>query len=58
MSNPVYYVHKYTLCDINVDGQIFVYADDTCLLFSDTNWKSLRQKTVLKLNKVKTFFKY
>jgi len=30
-------------CEMNVDGKIVIYADDTCLLVSGSNWENLRQ---------------
>lgn len=32
------------MCDKNIDGQIVVYVDDICLLFSGSNCESPRQK--------------
>lgn len=37
---------------MKVDGKIIVYVDDTCLLFSGTNWNSLKQETECNFNKV------
>jgi len=39
-------------CDMNVDCKIVVYADDTCLLVSGSNWENLRQKTEINFKKV------
>jgi len=41
-----------SLCDMRVDGKIVVYADDTCLLLSSSNWETLRQKTELNFKKI------
>jgi len=41
-----------SLCDMNVDGKIVVYADDTCLLISGSNWENLRQKTERNFKKI------
>jgi len=30
--------HILTNCDINFDGTIVTYTDDTCLLFSHKTW--------------------
>jgi len=37
---------------MRVDGKIVVYADDTCLLLSSSNWETLRQKTELNFKKI------
>lgn len=37
---------------MNFDGQIVVYVDNTCLLFSNHYWDDLRQKAEYNFNKV------
>jgi len=29
------------ICDLNIEGSIVTYADDTCLLFSHNTWKGV-----------------
>jgi len=40
------------VCNTKIDGQVITYADDTCLLFSDSIWKSAYNKATNGLNKV------
>ena len=50
---PILFImFRNSLCDMNVDGKIVVYADDTYLLLSGYNWESLRQKTELNFKKL------
>lgn len=49
---PIFFImYINSLCDMNVDGKIVVYADDTCLLLSSCNWETLRKKTELNFKK-------
>ncbi|VVC38692.1 Endonuclease/exonuclease/phosphatase,Reverse transcriptase domain [Cinara cedri] len=38
------------VCDLNIDGKIVTYADDTCLLFSDISWEGVNLKATRGLN--------
>jgi len=41
-----------TICDSNTGGLVVTYADDTCLLFSGKSWETVKEKTIIGLNKV------
>jgi hypothetical protein len=41
-----------SICDSQLDGTIITYADDTCLLFSDTSWASVYIKASTGLNQI------
>lgn len=38
------------VCDLNIDGKLVTYADDTCLLFSGKSWADVHLKTTEGLN--------
>ena len=44
------------ICNINIDGKIVTYADDTCLLFTDSSWLSVQLKAISELKKVVNLF--
>jgi len=41
-----------SICDLNINGQIITYADDTCLLFSDLSWDEVHLKATNEFRKV------
>lgn len=42
---PILYIlYINNVCNTKIDGQAVTYADNTCLLFSDTTWKSAHEK--------------
>jgi len=41
-----------SICDINIDGLVVTYEDDTCLLFSDKSWNGVHDKATFGLYKV------
>lgn len=40
------------ICDINFDGSIVTYADDTCLLFSHKSWDGVYEKACRGFNQI------
>jgi len=40
------------ICNINFDGSIVTYADDTCLLFSHKSWDGVYEKACRSFNQV------
>jgi len=41
-----------SICDLDINGQVVTYADDTCLLFSGDTWDNVRTKATLGFKKV------
>jgi retron-type reverse transcriptase len=35
------------ICNIDIDGQLVSYADDTCLLFSNNTWDNVESKATV-----------
>lgn len=46
-----------SLCDMNVDVKLVVYADDTCLLLSSCNWET-KTKNGIKFQESNKVVKY
>lgn len=40
----IFLIYINSLCQLNIDGNIFCYADDTALFFEDRNWDLVFQK--------------
>jgi len=40
------------ICDINFDGSIVTYAEDTCLLFSHKSWDGVYEKACRGFNQI------
>uniref|UniRef100_A0A2S2PY08 Putative RNA-directed DNA polymerase n=1 Tax=Sipha flava TaxID=143950 RepID=A0A2S2PY08_9HEMI len=40
------------LCNLNVDGKIITYADETCMLFSGISWNEVYHKATIGLNSI------
>jgi hypothetical protein len=38
-----------SICDLDINGQVVTYADDTCLLFSGDTWDNVQTKATLGL---------
>jgi len=43
-------------CNLHVDGKIVTYADDTCLLFTNSLWPSVQLKAIPELKKIINLF--
>jgi len=48
----LFIIYINSICDSQTDGSIFTYADDTCLLYSDTSWHSVYAKASTGLNQI------
>lgn len=46
------------MCNLDIDGQIVKYADDTCLLFSGNSWGNVSNKTTSGFKIVVEFLKF
>lgn len=44
LDNILFTLHLNLICDLNLDGRIVLYADDTCLLFMDKFWDEVHSK--------------
>jgi hypothetical protein len=40
------------LCNLNIDGKIVTYADDSCMLFSGPSWNEVYHKATKGLNSI------
>lgn len=38
------------VCDLNIDGKLVTYADDTCLIFTSKYWAEVHLKVTEELN--------
>jgi hypothetical protein len=41
-----------SICNMQIDGSITTYADDTCLVFSDNSWDLVHNKSVIETNRI------
>lgn len=39
-----------SICNVQIDGSITTYADDTCLVFSDNSWELVHNKSIIETN--------
>jgi len=46
----ILYINEF--CDLNIEGSIVTYADDTCLLFSHNTWEGVYEKSVTGFRKI------
>lgn len=48
----LFYIETAYVPNIDVNGSIVAYADDTCILFSDNTWDSVDNKASSELNRL------
>lgn len=46
----LFIIYINSICNMQLDGSIVTYADDTCLLFSDKTWEIVQTKAINELN--------
>jgi len=52
LSPILFIMYINSICDSQTNGSIFTYADDTCLLYSDTSWDAVYAKASNGLNQI------